>query len=96
MKEAVTKCPITKVVELLSDKWTMLILYQLNNGSKRFCEIERSLEGISTRTLTLKLNRLMEEGVVLKIDGGLYETTKRGQGLRLIEKAMRKYEKEYL
>lgn len=89
-------CPITKVVELLSDRWTMLILYQLNRGAKRFCEIELALAGISTRTLTLKLAKLGQEGMVTKDETGSYMTTKRGQGLKLIEKAMRRYEKEYL
>ena len=89
-------CPIAKVAQLLSDSWTMLILYQLNHGTKRFCELERALEGISTRTLTLKLKKLTEDGMVIKDDEGNYETTKRAKGLKLIENAMRRYEKEYL
>ena len=89
-------CPVTKVAQLLSDSWTMLILYQLNQGAKRFCELERALEGISTRTLTLKLKKLTEDGMVIKDAEGNYETTERAKGLKLIENAMRRYEKEYL
>jgi DNA-binding HxlR family transcriptional regulator len=91
-----TTCPITKVAQLLSDSWTMLIVYQLNTGPKRFCELERALEGISTRTLTLKLNKLIEEGMVEKDENGIYVSTKRCKGLKLIENAMRKYEQQYL
>lgn len=96
MKEAEITCPISKVAKILSDSWTMLILYQLNSGAKRFCDLERALIGISTRTLTLKLKKLTEEGLVQKNESGLYETTKRGKGLKLIENAMRQYEKKYL
>ncbi|HYD93227.1 MAG TPA: helix-turn-helix domain-containing protein [Candidatus Paceibacterota bacterium] len=96
MKKAEVTCPITKVAQLLSDKWTMLILYQLNHGVSRFCDLERSLEGISTRTLTLKLKKLIDDGLAEKGQDGLYITTRRGQGLKLIENAMRRYEKEYL
>lgn len=96
MKKAEETCPITKVAQILSDRWTMLILYQLNSGAKRFCDLERTLVGISTRTLTLKLKKLTEEGLVLKNATGLYETTPRGKGLKLIENAMKQYEKKYL
>lgn len=89
-------CPITKVAQLLSDSWTMLILYQINQGTQRFCDLERTLDGISTRTLTLKLKKLMDAGLIAKDESGHYVTTKRGKGLKLIENAMRRYEKEYL
>ncbi len=96
MKKAEIVCPITKVVQLLSDSWTMLILYQLNHGAKRFCELERALFGISTRTLTIKLKKLLDDGLIANDENGDYSTTKQGKGLKLIENAMRRYEKEYL
>jgi len=96
MKKQETYCPITQVAELLSDRWTMLVLYQLNRGAKRFCDLERALDGISTRTLTLKLKRLAEQGLVIKNTDGLYETTEQGRGLKLVENAMRRYEAKYL
>ncbi len=96
MEKGVTICPITKVAKLLSDSWTMLILYQLNSSPKGFCELERALETISTRTLTLKLKKLVENGLIEKNQEGLYLTTPRGKGLKLVESAMRRYEKEYL
>jgi len=96
MKENAAECPITKVALLLSDTWTMLIMHYLVEKPQRFCDLERSLGGISTRTLTLKLQKLTEEGLVAKTDAGLYEATKRGKGLRIIENAMRKYEATYL
>lgn len=89
-------CPVTKTAQLLSDTWTMLIVRELLKGPKRFCEIERSLEGISTRTLTLKLKKLEEERIVLKTKDGGYAATERGKGLRIVESAMRRYGERYL
>ncbi len=74
----------------------MLILHGLMAGPKRFCELEADLEHISTRTLTNKLKRLTEEGLVEKMSTGEYRVTKKGSGLKLIEKAMVKYSEQYL
>ena len=54
-------CPITKTAALLSDTWTMLVVHSLLEQGKGFCDLERDLDGISTRTLTLKLKKLEEE-----------------------------------
>jgi DNA-binding HxlR family transcriptional regulator len=98
MAEEVNKivCPITKVATLLSDTWTMLIMHALMTGPKRFCELETSLTHISTRTLTNKLKRLTAEGLLSKGEDGLYRATKKGEGLKLIERAMVKYSEKYL
>lgn len=96
MKNESVKCPITKVAVLLSDSWTMLIMHFLIEGKKRFCELEKLLAGISTRTLTLKLNKLIENGMIVKNEDGSYVATKKGKGLKVIEDSMRKYEKKYL
>jgi len=89
-------CPISKVALLLSDPWTMMILHYLNGGPKRFCELEKALDGISTRTLTLKLGKLAQEEMIKKNKDGAYITTKRGRGIKLVEKAMTRYQAEYL
>lgn len=96
MKSTDVKCPITRVALLLSDSWTMLIMHFLIEGPKRFCELEKLLDGISTRTLTLKLNKLVEDGMVKKNKDGSYIATKKGAGLKIVEDSMRKYEKKYL
>jgi DNA-binding HxlR family transcriptional regulator len=96
MKPKSVKCPITKVASLLSDTWTMLIMHFLIEGPKRFCELEKLLDGISTRTLTLKLNKLVEDKMIVKIKDGSYSATNKGKGLKLIEDSMRKYEKKYM
>ena len=89
-------CPITRVAELLSDTWTMLIMRALTDGPKRFCELEQWLGSISTRTLTQKLSQLQENGLVEKLPTGQYAATKKGAGLKIIERAMIKYNDQYL
>lgn len=96
MKSNDVKCPITKVTLLLSDTWTMLVMHFLIEGPKRFCELEKLLTGISTRTLTLKLNKLVEEGMIKKDKQGNYLATPKGKGLKIVEDSMRKYEKKYM
>ncbi len=89
-------CWVEKTAHILSDPWTMLIMRDVLLGTKRFCELERSLEGISTRTLTSKLKKLEEEAMILKTAEGGYQATKKGKGLRAVETAMRKYGEKYL
>ncbi len=96
MKSDAVECPITRVAQLLSDTWTMLIMHYLIESPKRFCDLERSLGSISTRTLTLKLQKLVAEELVFKDEEGFYGATARGKGLRLIENAMRKYDERFL
>lgn len=96
MKAPETPCPITKVAQLLSDTWTMLVMHHLIGGPKRFCELERALPGISTRTLTLKLKKLSTEEMITKNKDGLYSTTDKGKGLKVIENAMKRYQERYL
>ena len=55
-----------------------------------------TLDGISTRTLTLKLKRLTGEKLIQKNDTGYYEVTQKGAGLKILEDAMIKYSKMYL
>lgn len=64
MSQSESKCPVCACAEIVSGKWTLLVIRDLAEGSRRFCELERSLEGISPRTLSLRLRALEEQGVV--------------------------------
>ena len=57
-------CPVCRTAEVVCGKWTLLLIRDLADGSSRFCELERSLEGISPRTLSLRLRALEDEGIV--------------------------------
>lgn len=57
-------CPVCRTAEIVCGKWTLLLVRDLADGSSRFCELERSLTGISPRTLSLRLRALEEEDIV--------------------------------
>jgi DNA-binding HxlR family transcriptional regulator len=59
-------CPVCRTAEIVCGKWTLLLVRDLAEGRSRFCELERSLAGISPRTLSLRLRGLEEEGIVLR------------------------------
>ena len=59
-------CPVCRTAEIVCGKWTLLVIRDLAEGRSRFCELERSLQGISPRTLSLRLRALEEEGIVAR------------------------------
>jgi len=59
-------CGVTKTLKIIGSKWTMLILHRLLEGTKRFGELQRSLGGISPKTLSLRLQELEKEGIIKK------------------------------
>lgn len=95
-------CPIAKVADLVGDSYTILIVRDLLKSPKRFGDLEASLSGISTRTLTKKLKALEEFGIIKRDEfiekppRVVYSLTKKGLGLNDITEAMNKYGKKYL
>jgi DNA-binding HxlR family transcriptional regulator len=87
-------CPIQNLIEVLSDGWTILIIRDILLSPMRFCELEKSLVGISTRTLTLKLQKLTEEGVLINNDH-YYTITEKGKKLTSVIKEMEKVGKAF-
>ena len=95
-------CPVCRTAEIISGKWTLLMIRDLASGSKRFCELERSLEGISPRTLSLRLRALEEHGIVERhtypevpprVE---YALTEKGKALVPLIEDMRSYGKRWL
>ena len=58
------ECPTRQVLDLIADKWTVLIVYVLSDGMKRYNELNRMIEGISQTMLTQTLRRLEQDGIV--------------------------------
>lgn len=63
-REKTIGCPVAKTAEIIGNKWTPLIVRDLADGHKRFSELERSLEGISPKTLSERLKRLEDASVI--------------------------------
>jgi DNA-binding HxlR family transcriptional regulator len=57
-------CPVARTAQIMGNKWTPLIVRDLAAGHRRFSELERSLHGISPKTLSERLKRLEEAQVV--------------------------------
>lgn len=57
-------CPTQQILEVVADKWTVVILYCLAFSPKRYSEIQRRIEGISQKVLTQKLRKLERHGLI--------------------------------
>src|ERR1700750_2850221 len=90
-------CPVCRTADIVCGKWTLLVIRDLAEGRSRFCELERSLNGISPRTLSLRLRALEEEGVVERQTFAEvpprveYTLTEKGRDLLPIIESMREY-----
>ena len=95
-------CPVCRTADIVCGKWTLLLVRELSEGRSRFCELERSLTGISPRTLSLRLRGLEEEGIVERHTFAEvpprveYALTTKGQALLPIIEGMRAYGQEWL
>jgi DNA-binding HxlR family transcriptional regulator len=95
-------CPVCRTAEIVCGKWTLLVIRDLADGRSRFCELERSLQGISPRTLSLRLRALEEEGIVKRqtypevpprVE---YALTEKGRALVPLIEDMRTYGRQWL
>ncbi|MBL0313091.1 MAG: helix-turn-helix transcriptional regulator [Holophagaceae bacterium] len=57
-------CPTRQVLDLIADKWTTLVIYLLSNGTLRYGELHKRIEGISQKMLTQTLRQLEDDGLV--------------------------------
>src|SRR3989344_1232769 len=63
------ECHVTKIIDILSKKWNLLIIRQLNgsdNAKKRFNELIKEINGISSRTLSKRLKELEKAKIIVK------------------------------
>ena len=95
-------CPVCRTAQIVCGKWTLLVIRDLAEGRSRFCELERSLLGISPRTLSLRLKALEEEGIIERqtypevpprVE---YALTPKGLALVPLIEDMRAYGREWL
>ena len=67
MEKRAKECPVKATLNLISDKWKVLIIHELINGSKRSNELEKSLSGISRKVLTENLRSLEENDIISRV-----------------------------
>lgn len=95
-------CPVQKTIAIIQAKWALFILSNLMGGKKRFGEIRKALNGVSPKTLSLRLKELEEAGILKrtifpevppKVE---YELTKKGASLGKMIDVMSKWGREWM
>lgn len=64
MKRDLPPCPVETTLLLIGNKWKVLILRDLINGTKRFGELKNSISSISQKVLTQQLRSMEEDGLL--------------------------------
>ena len=87
-------CPVSCCLDIVGDRWTLLVIRDLLLGRSRFKEFAASPEAIPTNILTERLQRLMQHGLAVQAatEGSRhlsYELTEKGKALLPILKAMK-------
>jgi DNA-binding HxlR family transcriptional regulator len=84
-------CPVSKAMELLDERWTMLVVRELVSGSEHFNELRRGLPRMSPTLLSRRLHQLVRAGVVdRQVEGNdvRYVLTQAGHELRPVVEAL--------
>jgi DNA-binding HxlR family transcriptional regulator len=90
-------CATARTLDLIGERWTLLLVRELLSGPKRFGDIHRSLPGLGTALLSARLQHLQEEGLVRSVTlpaparSPAYELTEAGSELRPVVLAMARW-----
>jgi DNA-binding HxlR family transcriptional regulator len=80
-------CGIARALDVVGERWSLLVVRELLYGPKRFADLHRGLPGLSQNVLTQRLRDLEESGVLARrralppVAGSVYELTERGRAL---------------
>ena len=80
-------CPVACALDVVGDRWTLLVVRDLRGGKRRYGDLLRSAESIPTNILAERLKRLERAGLVRRVQysehppPAEYELTAAGQGL---------------
>jgi DNA-binding HxlR family transcriptional regulator len=83
-------CPLAKALDVLGERWTLLVVRELLAGPKRYTDLRTGLPGLATDLLATRLRELQQAGVVDRREvppptpATVYELTERGQALRSV------------
>jgi len=89
-----SRCPVACTLDVLGDRWSLLVVRDIVRGKRRYAEFQSSPEGIPTNILADRLKRLTEQGVIRshrysqhppRVE---YALTEKGEELRPILRAM--------
>lgn len=100
-KEELPECPVATTVQLIGNKWKLLILRNLRMRPWRFNELQKSLEGISQKVLTQSLRSMESDGIIVRTVYAEvpprveYSLSKLGETMSPILDAMEKWGNDY-
>ncbi len=101
-KQELLACPVAVTVNLIGNKWKLLILRNLFSRPYRFNELRKSLNGISQKVLTENLRKMAADGIIMRIEFDEkvfhteYKLTDLGESMRPIIKALENWGSEYM
>lgn len=102
MKKELPACPVETTLMLISDRWKVLIIRDLMEGTKRFGELKKSIGTISQKVLTANLRSMEERGLLTrKVYAEVpprveYTLTETGYSLKPVLDAMIEWGTEYM
>ena len=100
-KEELPECPVATTVQLIGNKWKLLILRNLLVRLWRFNELMKSLDGISQKVLTESLRSMESDGIIIRTvypevpPRVEYALSELGESMRPILDAMQAWGQEY-
>ncbi|MBO6231886.1 MAG: helix-turn-helix transcriptional regulator [Ruminiclostridium sp.] len=100
-KEELPECPVATTVQLIGNKWKLLIMRNLLVRPWRFNELQKSLEGISQKVLTDSLRSMEADGIITRTvypevpPRVEYALSELGESMRPILDAMQAWGTEY-
>ncbi len=100
-KDELPVCPVATTVQLIGNKWKLLIIRNLRSRAWRFNELKKDLEGISQKVLTDNLRSMEEDGIITRTvypevpPRVEYALSELGETMRPILDSMEQWGKEY-
>lgn len=100
-KEELPACPVATTVQLIGNKWKLLILRNLLSGTQRFGELRKTIPGISPKVLTENLRSMAEDGLIVRVAYAEipprveYTLTELGNSMRPVIRAMESWGLDY-
>src|SRR5688572_7475316 len=95
-------CPAARALDVVGERWTILLVRELLLGRKRYTDLLEGLPGIGPNVLAFRLRQLLEAGLVRKVKlpppaaSTVYELTELGEGLRPIVRELTRWGLNFL
>ena len=95
--ETQVACPVARTLNVVGDRWTILVLRELSWGRKRYSQLIEALEGISTNLLADRLKKLEDAGMITQVSYSKhpprfeYRLSDKGRAFVPVLRALRDY-----